>query len=62
MKTKDSNNILPCGCVVGTFECPELQRIDALRNDAYYRCDWEEYEKYRRMSWEHIKMEAPSFD
>lgn len=52
---------LPCGCIVGYFECPELQRIHALRNDAYYRSDWEEYEKYRQMSWQHIGITAPDF-
>jgi len=53
---------LSCGCIIGYFECPELQRIHALRNDAYYRADWEEYERYRQMSWAHIGIEAPSFE
>jgi len=48
---------LVCGCTVGYFACAELQRIDSLKKDAYYRSDWEEYEKYRRMSWKHIDMQ-----
>ena len=52
---------LGCGCIIGRFECPEYQRIHALQRDAYYRSDWEEYEKYRKQSWTHIGMEAPNF-
>jgi len=62
MEPKVSNDVLPCGCIIGKFECPKLQRINALQKDAFYRSDWEEYEKYRLMSWKHIKMEPPSFD
>ena len=66
MRTTFSNTLsrgrtsdpLPCGCIVGYFACPELQRIDSLKNDAYYRSDWVEYEKYRRLSWKHIGMEG----
>ena len=45
---------LPCGCVRGEFQCAEYQRINALKIDAYYRSDWAEYEKYRKLLWEHI--------
>lgn len=54
---KIPKDALSCGCIIGYFECPELQRIHAFRNDAYYRSDWKEYEKYRKMSWTHIGME-----
>lgn len=52
---------LACGCVIGRFHCHEYQRINSLKNDAYYRSDWEEYEKYRQQSWAHIGMKAPDF-
>jgi len=67
-KTTFSNTIspttpepLPCGCIVGYFECAELQRLHSLRNDAYYRSDWEEYEKHRQVSWRHLRLEPPIF-
>jgi len=52
---------LPCGCIVGIFDCAELQRIDSIKNDAFHRGDLREYEKYRKLSWKHIGMKAPKF-
>jgi len=52
---------LPCGCVVGTFLCPEAERLWAEVNAAYRTAmrgagTWEQYEEarvaYARHFWE----------
>ena len=65
MKELKSNKILiplPCGCIIGAFECGGLQRLHNLRDGAYHLADWRDYEKYRKASWEHLGLESPEFD
>jgi len=53
---------LECGCVIGYFACPKLQRLEALEKDAYWHQDWEAYEEFNRQVWHHMGMKSPFYE
>jgi len=60
---KELGQKLGCGCVVGSYLCPEAERLRRAQVKAYWKGqdtgDWREYEKARRRYYAHYGERPP---
>lgn len=45
---------LPCGCIPGSFLCPEAERLWKAKATAYDLKDWNEYDKLTTKYKDHV--------